>query len=41
MFTDGNKTIIPVPIFLPTIIGISPFLMMGDETVHEDSNNVT
>ena len=37
MLTDGNKTIISVPIFLPT----SPFRLMGDQTVHEDSNNRT
>ena len=24
-----------------TFIGISPFRLMGDQTVHEDSNNVT
>ena len=27
--------------FLPRCIGTSPFLLMGDKTVHEDSNNVT
>ena len=43
MFTDGNKTIIPVQIFLPTCIyiGTSLFLLMGDQTVDEDSNSVT
>ena len=41
MFTDGNKTIVPVPIILPLCIGTSLFLLMGDQTVHEDSNNVT
>ena len=25
MFTDGNKSIIPVPIFLPMCLGTSPF----------------
>ena len=41
MFTDGNKTIISVPVFLPTCIGTLTFLLMGDKTVHEDSNNMT
>ena len=41
MFTDGNKPFIPVPIFSPTCIGTSLFWLMGDQTVHEDSNNVT
>ena len=41
MFTDGNKTIIPDPIFLPMCIETSLFCLVGDQTVHEDSNNMT
>ena len=38
-----DKTIIPVPIFLPMCIYIGTWLfwLMGDQTIHEDSNNVT
>ena len=43
MFTDGNKTTIPDPIILPMCIyiGTSLFWLMGDQTVDEDSNNMT
>ena len=40
MFTDGNKTIIGIPcsnILANVYIGTSPFSLMGNHTVHEDS----